>query len=213
MRILKSGMTPEARDALVIQLAEEGLTYAAIGERLLVKRQRVKQIIDAIRSTGVDVQLPKHMRQAARMAIQATKPLKVHEQARTALADGADPKTVVALRAYIANKRKHCRQMGIPFELTFGDLWPIPDTCPALGIPISLFATDRDHAYSLDQIHPRQGYVKGNVVAVSYRANRIKNDATPDELQRIAKFYSNPSSADPQNSGVFLDLDTYEDLP
>jgi len=87
MRILKSGMTPEARDALVIQLAEEGLTYAAIGERLLVKRQRVKQIIDAIRSTGVDVQLPKHMRQAARMAIQATKPLKVHEQARTALAE------------------------------------------------------------------------------------------------------------------------------
>lgn len=213
VRQLKSGMTPEARDALVVQLAEEGLTYAAIGERLSVKRQRVKQIIDAIRNSGVDVQLPKHMRQATRAAIKAATPQKTHEMARAALADGADPKTIAALRAYLHTKRSRCRQMGVPFELTFDDLWPIPDICPALGIPISLFATDRDHAYSLDQIRPRQGYVKGNVVAVSYRANRIKNDATPDELQRIAKFYSNPSSADPQNSGVFLDLDTYEDLP
>ncbi len=201
-------MAQEDRDALVVKLSKEGLTYAAIGERLSVKRQRVKQIIDAMRSAGVDVPLPKQVRQATRATIKATKPQKVHGMACAALADGADPKTVAALRAYLNNKRSNCRALGVPFELTFDDVWPIPATCPALGIPISLFATDRDHAYSLDQIRPRQGYVKGNVVAVSYRANRIKNDATPDELQRIAKFYSNL----PQNKGVFLDLDTYEEL-
>lgn len=213
MALPKNGMTPEDRDALVIQMAKEGLTYAAIGERLLVKRQRVKQIIDAMRRNGVDVPLPKNMREASRATLRATKPLKVHAMARAALADGADPKTVAALRDYLRMKRANCSRIGVPFELTFDDVWPIPDTCPVLGIPISLFAVDRDHAFSLDQIRPRQGYVKGNVVSVSFRANRIKNDATPDELRRVAEFYSNSTYEAPQSKGVFSDLDEYTNLP
>lgn len=44
---------------------------------------------------------------------------------------------------------------------------------------------------SIDRIIPALGYVKGNVIVVSQRANTIKNNATPEELRRVADFYSN----------------------
>lgn len=43
---------------------------------------------------------------------------------------------------------------------------------------------------SLDKIVPELGYVKGNIVVVSLRANQIKSDATIEELQAVAKFYN-----------------------
>ena len=39
---------------------------------------------------------------------------------------------------------------------------------------------------TVDRIDSSLGYVKGNVWVVSYRANAIKRDATPEELRRIA---------------------------
>jgi hypothetical protein len=36
---------------------------------------------------------------------------------------------------------------------------------------------------------PHLGYVRGNVIVVSTRANRLKGDATLDELLRLAEFY------------------------
>jgi hypothetical protein len=40
---------------------------------------------------------------------------------------------------------------------------------------------------ALDRIVPHLGYVPGNVVVVSHRANFIKNNATVDELELIAR--------------------------
>ena len=39
---------------------------------------------------------------------------------------------------------------------------------------------------SLDRIIPELGYVKGNVVFISMRANSIKQDATEQELYLVA---------------------------
>ena len=39
---------------------------------------------------------------------------------------------------------------------------------------------------SLDKIKPHLGYVPGNVLVVSHRANMIKHDATPEELSLLA---------------------------
>jgi hypothetical protein len=38
---------------------------------------------------------------------------------------------------------------------------------------------------TIDRIDPRLGYVPGNVHVVSHRANRIKNNATLEEFEKI----------------------------
>lgn len=36
-----------------------------------------------------------------------------------------------------------------------------------------------------NRISPENGYVKDNVVVISYKANRIKNNATLNELEKV----------------------------
>lgn len=82
--------------------------------------------------------------------------------------------------------RQRAKAQGLPFDLRKEDIL-IPLLCPALGIPLR-----RDHggkrtddSPSLDRIVPAAGYVKGNVRVISWRANRLKNDATLEELWRL----------------------------
>jgi hypothetical protein len=82
--------------------------------------------------------------------------------------------------------RDRAREQGIPFSITIEDV-RIPERCPLLGIAL-VPGTGKLHAASpsLDRLRPDLGYVPGNVLVVSYRANAIKHDATPEELERIA---------------------------
>lgn len=85
--------------------------------------------------------------------------------------------------------RQRAKDRGLEFNLCLEDI-VIPPTCPVLGIQLQIgegIATD--NSPELDRIDNSKGYVKGNVIVVSRRANRIKNDATADELMKIAKFY------------------------
>lgn len=47
-----------------------------------------------------------------------------------------------------------------------------------------------DHSPSLDRIRGDLGYVPGNIIVISNRANRIKSDASIRELRDIASFYA-----------------------
>ena len=82
--------------------------------------------------------------------------------------------------------RKRAMQQGLPFSIVPSDI-NIPQVCPVLGITLSQTGP-RDTRPSLDRIVPARGYVVGNVHVVSFRANRIKSDATPDELDRVAAY-------------------------
>jgi hypothetical protein len=72
----------------------------------------------------------------------------------------------------------------------------IPTHCPMLDIELNYLGGNSqgdgfgrtDFSPSLDQIVPSKGYVLGNIQIISWRANRIKNDATPEELIKIAKY-------------------------
>ena len=50
---------------------------------------------------------------------------------------------------------------------------------------------DTNYSPFFDRIYPKKGYVKGNIVIVSYKANRIKTDATVDEIRKVADFMKN----------------------
>lgn len=111
-------------------------------------------------------------------------PERVREACRRWL--DANPKKKMLTRARMRSKRD-----GLLFNLSPDD-FEIPEVCPILGIPLR-FATGRgpsDHSPSIDRIDNNKGYVKGNIIVVSWRANRIKGDATPDELALLAAFYS-----------------------
>jgi len=46
----------------------------------------------------------------------------------------------------------------------------------------------KENSPSLDRIDSKKGYVPGNVMIMSWRANRIKNDGTAAEHKKIAEF-------------------------
>jgi hypothetical protein len=66
-------------------------------------------------------------------------------------------------------------------------IYPEDGKCPALGIKFEL--EKRDNTPSLDRIDNSRGYVKGNVQWVSLKANCIMNNATPEEVMKVAKHF------------------------
>lgn len=94
-----------------------------------------------------------------------------------------------AARALFFGARSRAKARALPFDLTVDDI-NVPDFCPVLGIElIHGKEHPHDHSPTLDRIIPAKGYVKGNVVVISMRANRLKNNATIHELGRLARFY------------------------
>jgi hypothetical protein len=94
----------------------------------------------------------------------------------------------------IYNQLKHsAKKRGIEFTITKYELidFGVPITCPVLGIPIKFNrGKAEDNSISVDRIDSTKGYSKDNIVIVSNRVNRIKNNATLEELKLIVKFYS-----------------------
>ena len=73
----------------------------------------------------------------------------------------------------------------VPFDLEVTDI-VIPTHCPVLGVELK--SGNPDTRPELDRIVPERGYVKGNVCVISGRANRIKWNATLDELEAVAAY-------------------------
>jgi hypothetical protein len=92
----------------------------------------------------------------------------------------------------LKNARARARIAGVPFNITKEDI-VIPTHCPILGIPLFQKTGKQgggDHSPSLDRVRPERGYVPGNILVISQRANRLKSDATIKELRDIASFYA-----------------------
>ena len=89
----------------------------------------------------------------------------------------------------VATAKHRAKKQGLPFNLKYTD-FEIPQRCPVFGMLLETHSGRiRDNSASIDKIIPSLGYVKDNIVIVSYRANRIKNNATLEELQQLAEYY------------------------
>ena len=92
-----------------------------------------------------------------------------------------DPRTKM-----LNSARTRAKEQSVPFDLSKEDI-VIPDICPVLGIPLvaSKNGSPSSNSPSLDKIVPSDGYVKGNVAVISFRANALKSNATVEELQAV----------------------------
>jgi hypothetical protein len=92
------------------------------------------------------------------------------------------------MKAKFRGKKANAKRSGWEFTVEFGDL-EFPTHCPILGLELDYFAPQfAENSISFDRIDSTLGYTKENTVILSWRANRIKNDGTADEHQKIADF-------------------------
>ena len=90
--------------------------------------------------------------------------------------------------------KSRAKKAGIEFTLSRLDIseMSIPITCPVLGIPLRMERGERsDNSLSIDRIDSKLGYTPDNVIFVSWKVNRLKNDATIEEMRKMVTFYEN----------------------
>jgi hypothetical protein len=97
-------------------------------------------------------------------------------------------------RSNIGNALRHAETRAaaasLPCDINIDYLqriFPKDGRCPVLLIPL-VWGFGNDSSPSLDRTIPNLGYVRGNVAFISGRANRIKSDATTEELFAVAKY-------------------------
>lgn len=93
----------------------------------------------------------------------------------------------------INSKKSLCKKRNIPFDLSIDyaiEIFPKDNLCPVFGSKMNWGGegSDNQDSPSIDRIIPSKGYVKGNVVWMSFRANSIKRDASPKELEKVFKW-------------------------
>jgi hypothetical protein len=88
--------------------------------------------------------------------------------------------------------RNSAKKRNIEFNITVADLDDLtfPITCPIFGMPLVFNRGNvEDNSYSIDRIDSSKGYIRDNLVVISQKANRIKTNATIEELEKIINFY------------------------
>ena len=91
-----------------------------------------------------------------------------------------DPRKVMLSHARIRAKRDN-----LLFNIDASDII-VPEKCPLLGIPLQV-STGKvgPGSPTIDKIIPNKGYIKGNVMVISHRANLAKSDLSLQELELL----------------------------
>ena len=86
----------------------------------------------------------------------------------------------------IFNRTKtRAKTKGLEFTLKLEDI-VIPEICPVFGRPI--IYGDTDWTASIDRIDSEKGYTPDNIVIISNKANRAKNNLTLAELEDLVEY-------------------------
>lgn len=110
---------------------------------------------------------------------------------------------------YLYDRAKsRAKKKGREFTITVKDIEEVDtDWCQILNIPIKRYrltpgsgksGIQKPDCKSLDRIDSCKGYVPGNIRIISWRANRLLNDITLDELRLIAAYYHSLKTNDCQ---------------
>lgn len=93
------------------------------------------------------------------------------------------------LYGVLMGAKSRAKIKGVPFDIELSDI-VIPDVCPVFNIPLFWGSKLTNNTPTIDRVVPEKGYVKGNCVVISMKANRLKNNASKEELEAILKYIS-----------------------
>lgn len=171
----------------MIEMGKAGATLVQIGAHYGVSRQRIKQVFQkfGVNPEEVGVKIVVRKRKEERAASHFKK-WGIRE----------DTDLYHSQRQKFRTKKSNAKNTGWDWTVEFGDLnWPTH--CPILGIELDYFAESaQENSPSFDQIVPGKGYVTGNVMITSWRANRIKNNGTLEEHKLIVNFLEKAGHSD-----------------
>lgn len=99
----------------------------------------------------------------------------------------------------VAHARHRGRRKGLASDLRVEDIhWPTH--CPVLKIKLNYpeviqwngrgkgMGKIRPDTPTLDRFDNSKGYIPGNVIVISWRANKLKGDATAEEMRNILAY-------------------------
>jgi hypothetical protein len=92
--------------------------------------------------------------------------------------------------------KRRAELKGWDFNIEISDI-VIPERCPVFGCLLRSsdgINLDKKHSPSIDRINPEKGYIKGNIAIISNRANVLKNDASLEEIEKLAIWFKNISN-------------------
>jgi hypothetical protein len=91
---------------------------------------------------------------------------------------------ILLQQAKIRSKKKNAE-----FNLTLQDLldlYPQDGMCPVFKMPIQFnTGEDRTNSPSIDRVDASKGYTKDNIRIISWKANRMKSNATLADLEAL----------------------------
>jgi hypothetical protein len=177
---IQSKLTEEQKQTLR-EMLERGCGYAQCSSFFdnLISKQRCKQYAQ---KWGIDSKTIRKQKTDALLDREKTKKWGAQWRDKEWLKS----EVYRAMREKFSNKKRNAVCRGIEFSISFGEL-EFPTHCPILNIELDYFSEGRqENSPSFDRFDPSKGYVSENVAVVSWRANRIKNDGTAEEHQKIA---------------------------
>lgn len=128
-------------------------------------------------------------------------PIKAKQYSRTYYLKNTDKVKAKVRECKLANPAKYmwsqakarAKEKGLEFNIEISDI-EIPEFCPVFGIKLEIGGHGRgwknDQSPTLDRIDNTKGYIKGNILVISWKANRLKSNSTQEERQILADFYN-----------------------
>lgn len=93
--------------------------------------------------------------------------------------------------SYLYSEAKsRAKRNNMKFSISKSDII-IPKKCPVLGIPIKRNSGKNgpwDYSPTIDRMDNKKGYTKDNICVISWKANKLKNNASLKEMEAVVKY-------------------------